>query len=161
MSLRKKPWNRTNQPVYSVSSRSGDAQNMHILTYATAISMQPKRFIVGIYHGTRTLELVEQEQSFVLQLLAAEQYPLVKLLGQQSGKKVDKISRLEKRKLLVEWNGYAVLKGCLAVMELQILDAMDAGDHKAFLCDVVQWKNLHTGTALTLDVLREKGIIRA
>lgn len=148
-----------NLPVYSVSSK-GTKPNMHICTYVSAVSMQPKRMMVAIYHGTQTLENVDQEQEFVLQLLDEGQYNLVNLLGKQSGKKIDKISRLNKRKVLTEWEGYQVLQKALAVMLLKVVGNMDAGDHKMFLCDVVSYKNLNEGKALTTGLLGEKGIIR-
>lgn len=160
MRIRKKPWNRTDLPVYASSSRHQQQHNMHILTYANAISMQPKRFIAGIYNGTKTLELVQASGRFVLQILAQQQYNLVNLLGKQSGQTVNKIARLQKRNLLDEWNGYWILHEALAVMELEVVHHFDAGDHQGFLCDVVRWKNLHEGTPLTLDLLRQKGIIR-
>lgn len=160
-SLRKKPWNRVNLPVYSISSSFKNEQNMHIITYATAISMQPKRFVCGIYHGTKTLELVEKKGEFVLQLLATHQVKLVTLLGKQSGKKIDKIKRLEKRKLTETWQEFTVLRDALAVMLLKVVDTMEGGDHKIFLCDVVAYRNQHAGTALTLDDLRNAKIIRA
>jgi flavin reductase (DIM6/NTAB) family NADH-FMN oxidoreductase RutF len=156
---RKKPWNRINLPVYSISSRNNSKANMHIITYATAVSMQPKRFICGIYHGTQTLANVEAVGEFVLQLLSDQQYRLVDLLGKKSGKQIDKISRLQKRNELTEWNGYPILKNCLAVMQMKVINSFDGGDHKCFLCDVVAYKNLNDGTALSLDTLREHKMI--
>lgn len=158
--IRKKPWNRINLPVYSISSKADGAANMHIITYATAISMEPKRFICGIYHGTKTLENVEATGGFVLQLLHETQYRMVDLLGKKSGKNTDKISRLQKRNELADWNGYPVLKNCLAVMQMKVINSFEGGDHKCFLCDVVAYKNLNEGEALTLDTLREHKLIR-
>ncbi len=103
---RKRPWNRVNLPVYSISSRAMDSDNMHIITYASQISMQPKRFICGIYHGTQTLSNILLTGEFILQLLADTQYRLVDLLGKKSGKTVDKIGRLEKRNELEKWRGF-------------------------------------------------------
>ena len=80
----KRPWNRVNLPVYSISSKAGDNQNMHIITYASQISMQPKQFVCGIYNGTKTLENIQQHNRFVLQILAKSQYRLVNLLGKKS-----------------------------------------------------------------------------
>ena len=157
---RKKPWNRVNLPVYSISSKTADNCNMHIITYASQISMQPKRFICGIYHGTQTLINVEASGEFILQLLAATQFRLVDLLGKKSGKKIDKISRLHKRNELMHWNNFYVLKNCLAVMQLKVISSFEGGDHKVFLCDVVTYKNLNDGDVLTLDTLREKKLIR-
>ena len=157
----KRPWNRVNLPVYSISSNDGKGNNnMHIITYASQISMQPKRYVCGIYEGTKTLTLVEANPTFVLQILAASQYRLVDLLGKKSGNNIDKIARLEKRQLLTEWKGFKILKDCLAVIELTTINTFEGGDHKIFLCDVVDYKNLNDGDPLTLDTLREHKLIR-
>jgi flavin reductase (DIM6/NTAB) family NADH-FMN oxidoreductase RutF len=158
--LRKKPWNRVNLPVYSVSSQANGKANMHIITYATQISMQPKRYILGIYNGTQTLENINSNPEIVLQLLAEDQYRLVDLLGKKSGKNIDKIVRLQKRKELTEWNGFPVLQHCLAVMHLKVISQFEGGDHQCFLCDVMAYKNLSEGEPLTLDTLRLKKMIR-
>ena len=158
--IRKKPWNRVNLPVYSISSKAEGNSNMHIITYASQISMQPKRFICGIYQGTQTLINVEASGEFVLQLLAATQYRLVDLLGKKSGKKIDKISRLQKRNELAEWNGFHILKNCLAVMQLKVVSSFEGGDHQGFLCEVLAYKNLNEGETLSLDTLRKHKMIR-
>jgi flavin reductase (DIM6/NTAB) family NADH-FMN oxidoreductase RutF len=157
---RKKPWNRINVSVYSISSKIDTHENMNIITYATAISMEPKRFICGIYHNTQTLANVEISGEFVLQLLAPHQINLVQLLGKQSGKNIDKIARLKKRKLIGNWNGYSILKDALALMRMRVINKMEAGDHVAFLCEVMDYKNINEGHPLTLDHLREKKLIR-
>jgi len=157
---RKKPWNRINLPVYSISSKFDTTYNMNICTYTSAVSMQPKQLLVAIYNDTKTLEIVENSPKFVLQLLAAEQYRMVDLLGKKSGKNIDKISRLEKRELIAHWNGFKILKDALALTELKVENTMQAGDHKLFLCSVVDYKNLNEGKALTLDDLREHRLIR-
>lgn len=158
--MRKKPWNRVNLPVYSISSKNMGAHNMHIITYASQISMKPKRFICCIYHGTQTLLNVEASGELVLQLLAENEYRLVDLLGKKSGKKIDKIGRLQKRNELDEWNGFYILKNCLAIMHLKVISSFEGGDHKGFLCDVVAYKNLNEGNVLTLDILRQHKMIR-
>ena len=158
--IRKKPWNRVNLPVYSISSKIIDRHNMHIITYASQISMTPKRFICCIYHGTQTLLNVETSGEFVLQLLADNQYRLVDLLGKKSGKSIDKIGRLQRRNELMKWNDFYVLKNCLAVTQLKVISSFEGGDHKCFLCDVLAYKNLNEGNTLTLDALREKKLIR-
>jgi flavin reductase (DIM6/NTAB) family NADH-FMN oxidoreductase RutF len=158
--FRKKPWNRVNLPVYSISSKESHIYNMNICTYVSAVSMQPKRMMVAIYRGTKTLELVNKISHFVLQMLPVHQYRLVDLLGKKSGNTIDKISILEKRKLIVTWKGFKILEDAIAVMELKVINTMEGGDHKLFLCDVVAYKNLNGGDVLTLDVLRQHKLIR-
>ena len=157
---RKKPWNRINLPVYSISSRFDDTYNMNICTYTSAVSMEPKQIVIAIYNDTKTLEIVNNSLKCVLQLLAAEQYRIVDLLGKKSGKNIDKISRLEKRKLITQWNGYKILKDALALTELKVKDTLQAGDHKLFLCEVIDYINLNDGETLTLNHLREHKLIR-
>lgn len=158
--IRKKPWNRVDLPVYSISSKTEVNSNMHIITYASQISMKPKRFVCGIYEGTQTLINIETSGEFVLQLLEKSQYRMVDLLGKKSGKIIDKISRLQKRNELGEWNGYPILKNALAVMHLKVISAFEGGDHKGFVCDVIAYKNLNMGSALTLADLRKNKLIR-
>jgi flavin reductase (DIM6/NTAB) family NADH-FMN oxidoreductase RutF len=158
---RKKPWNRIDMPVYSISSEgTNEKRNMHIITYTMAVSMQPKRFVCSIFHGTQTLENIRSNPRFVLQLLAEDQYRLVDLLGKKSGKHIDKIARLEKRNLLAKWNGFTILKESLAVMELKVINWMDAGDHCCCLCEMVAYKNLRDAKPLTLTILRKHKMIR-
>jgi len=156
----KKPWNRVNIPVYSVSSQYGEKQNMHICTYVSAVSMQPKRFMVALFKGSLTLELVEKNKHFVLQLLEEKQYRLVDLLGRKSGRDIDKIALLEKRKVTTDWKNFILLKDALAWMELKVISSIDAGDHIMMLCDLVSSKNVREGNPLTLDTLRDKKLIR-
>lgn len=122
--------------------------------------MQPKRMMVALYEGTRTLDNVMQTGSMVLQLLSSHQYNMVNLLGKQSGHAIDKIGRLNKRQLLQEWNSFYVLKEALAVMELKTISHLNAGDHTIFVCDVIAYKNLNDGLPLTTQILHEKKIIR-
>ena len=145
--------------MYSISSKAGNECNMNICTYVSAVSMQPKRMMVAIYENTKTLDLVNKNLHFVLQILATAQYRLVDLLGKKSGHSVDKISRLEKRNLLTEWNEFKILKESIAIMELKVIDTIEGGDHNIFLCDVVAYKNLNDGNALTLDDLRAHKLI--
>ena len=156
----KKPWNRINVPVYSVSSQYGEKQNMHICTYVSAVSMQPKRFMVALFKGSLTLEMVENNRHFVLQLLEEKQYRLVDLLGRKSGRTTDKVALLHKRKELTEWKKFVVLSQALAWIELKVIATVDAGDHLMMLCDVLASKNAQEGNPLTLDTLREKKLIR-
>ena len=157
----KKPWNRINLPVYSVSSFANGKYNMNICTYCSAVSMQPKRFMVAVYKETQTLFNIEKNPIVVLQLLSANQHNLIKLLGKQSGKNTNKIQKLNARKMQTElWNEFEILKDALAVIKLNLTTRMDAGDHWMYLCDVLTYKNCNDGEPLTIDILRAKKLVR-
>lgn len=156
----KRPWNRINLPVYSVSSKNNGVENMHICTYVSSVSMSPKRMMVALYHNTKTLDIVTQNPHFVLQLLSETQYNLIKLLGQTSGNTTDKISRLKKRGILSSWKNFTVLKEALAYIELKSINTIDGGDHTVHICDVISFYNNLPGEPLTLNILRDKKLIR-
>lgn len=161
MAIRKRPWNRVNPSVYSMSTKGPRGFNMNICTYVTPVSMQPKRYLVGLYEGTQTLQNGYRSEQCVLQLLSQHQYRLVNLLGKNSGKTINKVEKLAQKNLLVEWNGFPVLKEALAVIRLQKVDQFRGGDHICFLYDVVDYANLNDADPLTLDTLRHHKIIRA
>jgi flavin reductase (DIM6/NTAB) family NADH-FMN oxidoreductase RutF len=159
MSLRKKPWNRVGQPVYSISSAAKGVVNMNICSYATPVSMKPKRYIVAIYKNTQTLELVQQNPQFVLQFLTRSQYTLVNLLGKKSGSKINKLTRIKEG--IFFYQEFPVLENALAFVHLTVRAWLDGGDHLCALCDVKYGRNLHEGPPLTLEYLKQKKIISA
>lgn len=159
MEIRKKPWNRPNQPIYSICSKGDSGFNMNIVSYVTPVSMKPKRYMVAVYEGTKTLENIKQNPHVVLQLLSDDQYALVRLLGKQSGKKIDKMGKLEKQNKLQQWNSFPVLKDALAYVELKVMDVVPGGDHDCFICDVVAYRNQNDGEALGLHTLSKHKII--
>ena len=158
--MKKRPWNRIDAAVYSICSQeSPESFNMNIATYITAVSMQPKIFLCAIYEGTKTLSNVRVNPVFILQLLSDDQYKLVTLLGKQSGNKINKISRLRKRNELTKWKNFPVLKNSIAWMELKAVDVFQTGDHYCFVCEMIGYKNVNPGNALSLETLRQNKII--
>ena len=167
----KRPWNLINVPVYSVSSRNNEITNMNICTYVSAVSMEPKRYMVAVYQNTQTLENIQNKNEFVLQLLAESQYGLVRNFGQKSGKIFDKqgfLNRKNQNKIaekenpyaIVFWNNFEVLSNAVSLILLKPIQIIPAGDHDMYLCDVVSYENLNDSPILTLDVLRQKKLIR-
>ena len=156
----KRPWNRTDLPVYSISSKHLEEFNLNICTYVSGASMSPKRMTVAIYKDTKTLELAKKEKSIVLQLLSSKQINLIKTLGFKTGYKYDKVAYLEKKGLIEEWEKFKILKDALAYIHLHQKEELDAGDHILFLYDVVGFYNNLDAKELTLNQLRMKKIIR-
>lgn len=154
-----RPWNLPSLPVYSLATYAAGKVNMNICTYVTAVSLKPKWMAVAVYEGTKTLQNLEQNQRAVLQLLGANQYPLVNHLGKKSGKKVDKDSWLYKKQMTMNWKGHTVLKGCAACMELSYKTHLTTRDHKLYLFEVTKASSFHS-ELLTTQILSLHKIIR-
>jgi len=58
---------------------------MNIVTFATPVSVDPSQFILSLYHGTRTKDMMLKQRHGVLQLLCPQHKHLVAALGKRSG----------------------------------------------------------------------------
>ena len=121
--------------------------------------MKPKRYVVGIYKDTLTLEWMRTSEQAVLQFLGKDNLPQCRLLGFQSGKKVNKTAQLNKRKVLDQWKGFPILRNCAAVVLLQKRSMTSAGDHDLVLFDVIGSRTFHE-QVLMLNDLRSAKMIR-
>jgi flavin reductase (DIM6/NTAB) family NADH-FMN oxidoreductase RutF len=155
----KRPWNLSNIPVYSLITYKGEKLNMNICTYVTAVSMNPKRYMVAVYHHTQSLQNIGKNKTAILQVLGKHHLTLVNTLGKKSGLHYDKETYLLKKKWLEVWNDKKILTNCAGVMELEKIWSKDAGDHTMFLFDVKRFKTNHENV-LMLDDLREKKLVR-
>ena len=121
--------------------------------------MKPKRFIIGVYKDTKTLENLEANPIGLLNYLSDKDAKLVNLLGKKTGHKVDKVKALGDR---IEHAGEGLYKvvGSLAIIRLNFMERMDCGDHWAWLAEVDKYENLANGKFLTLEELkRQKHIL--
>jgi len=160
ISLRK-PWNRSDLPVWSLSTIGPDHRhNMNICTYVSGVSMKPKRFMVAVYDDTQTLLNLQSGSAAVLQLLARDQYGLVRYLGQRTGKEVDKLSKLPAKYPVVLWKGNSVLADAAAWLQLKEHSRTPAGDHTIFIFDIICGRNQSAQEPLMLNMLRKKGLVR-
>lgn len=158
--IRIKPWNRVDAPVYSLSTSHDGRGNLNICSYVTPISMKPKRYLIGVYKDTKTLDNLDANPIGLLNFLAEDHADLVRLLGKKSGHKIDKIKALGDR---IEHVGDGLYKinGALAIVRLKFLQRLDGGDHWAWLAHVENYENLKAGTFLSLEELKRQKIILA
>lgn len=155
----KRPWNQIDEAVYSLVTQADGQANMNICTYVSPVSMQPKLYAIAVYRNTHTLSLLEKSEQAVLQFLAADQYRLVRVLGQKTGKTYDKLKYLQKKDWLEQWKAFPVLKNTAARLLLRKQQRMEAGDHVLFLFGVESWQASHPDI-LTLRTLTQHNIIR-
>jgi flavin reductase (DIM6/NTAB) family NADH-FMN oxidoreductase RutF len=157
----RKPWNAIDLTVYSLATMHNNALNMNICTYVSAVSMQPKQYMIAIYHGSQTLAVAQQTETAVLQILSTAQTRLVKTLGHKSGTSYNKHQYLNNTKQLSTWQSWPVLTDAFAYLLLRKLQVMLAGDHDIFLYEVVAQKTANAGsTILTTNYLRDKKLLR-
>ena len=108
----KRPWNRTNSSVYSLVTRDIKNQlNMNICTYVSVVNMNPRSYVIAIDYQTKTYEnLTKSNNKVVLQALSINNMKLIKKLGKQSGKDINKEIFLKKNNYLTKWKKHTILK---------------------------------------------------
>lgn len=158
----RKLWNRPDAAVWSlVTQDAAGLPNMNICTYVTSISMEPKLMLVAVYTGTKTLENLQTNKRALLQLLTEPLAPAVRVCGQQSGKKIAKIPRLQKRFELSEHNGLPYFTQAAGFMEVEFIKPLEVeGDHVLFYGQVLHAKNLHDVPLLTTEYLKRNKFTR-
>ena len=124
-----------------------------------AISRKPKLYAIAFEHHSLTLQLMKKTDQAWLHVLRKTHADLIRPLGQRSGHKWDKHQYLDKRDWLLKWNGFPVLKHCVALLELQKLNAQTFGDHDLFVFEVKSWKSISDKELLTFKFLQERGLI--
>ena len=132
----KRPWNRTNSSVYSLVTHDVKNQlNMNICTYVSVVNMNPRTYSIAIDYQTKTYEnLINNSKKVVLQALSTNNIKLIRKLGKQSGKDINKEIFLKKNNHLTKWKNHIVLENICFVIELEIINKMiKLSDHCLFL----------------------------
>ena len=158
----KRPWNRTNSSVYSLVTRDIKNQlNMNICTYVSVVNMNPRSYAIAIDYQTKTYEnLTKSNNKVVLQALSINNMKLIKKLGKQSGKDINKEIFLKKNNYLTKWKKHTILKKTCFVIELEIINSMiNLSDHCLFLFKVKSFKNIDSNFLKTNDLIESKIIL--
>eukprot|EP00793_Prasinoderma_coloniale_P006940 PRCOL_00001772-RA len=166
------PWGHLSQAVYALWTVApvGDAPNGCVVTYANAVSISPRLFMVALYTHTLTRENFIAAGGGVMQLLAPAHSPAVHTLGKTSGRDLgdegQSSSKLDAlRELGLEtrtWRGHTVLAGGCGTFELRLKELLpvDGGDHDLAICEVAAVDESEPAAApLCTAALREAGIL--
>jgi len=162
-------------PVYSLATASlGEvagggraADTMNIVTYCSPVAIHPARkIVVSLYVDTLSWENFRTTKRGVLQILNKRHLGIVKLLGTQSGRDIDKLSALaDQGHPVTRWNSIPILRECSAGILLQGEgELIDCGDHQMAVCNAVDYYQPAGGDQdlapwLHTKDLREQGII--
>ena len=152
-----------NYDVHSITSvvnpgTSGQRQNANIATWVMQVALGGSRLAIALYKSDYTIELVRESGLLNVNLLAQEQTGLIRKLGRQSGRDVDKFTRLPHD---YDERGCPFLTEAVGYVQCRVLNSIDGGDHDVFICEVIRQIVLNPGkTVLTNDYLKEKNLVR-
>ncbi|MBO0950185.1 flavin reductase family protein [Fibrella forsythiae] len=152
-----------NYDVHSITSVAGvgtsaQRQNANIATWVMQTALGGSRLAVALYKVDYTIDLVRESGLLNVNLLAQDQTGLIRKLGRQSGRDVDKFTRLPHA---YDERGCPYLTEAVGYVQCRVLDSVDGGDHAVFICDVLKQVVLNPGKAvLTNDYLKARKLVR-
>jgi flavin reductase (DIM6/NTAB) family NADH-FMN oxidoreductase RutF len=121
-----------NYPMYVVTTVAGDETSGCLVGFATQVSIDPARFLVGISDKNHTYGVASSAERLVVHVLTTDRLDLAELFGEATGDEVDKFSRCD-------WQpgpgGVPVLDDAAAWFSGPIIDIHPLGDHVGFLIE--------------------------
>jgi len=120
--------------VAVVTADAKGKRNGMTAAWFTRVSLKPALVMVAVGKSRFTHALIEEAESFCLNILAEDQVDLAKRFGLASGRKTDKLAGLRTSKAAA---GSPVLEGVAAYMDCRLIGRFPAGDHTLFVGEVV------------------------
>jgi flavin reductase (DIM6/NTAB) family NADH-FMN oxidoreductase RutF len=149
-----------NYDVHSITTATTDGRmNANIATWVMQTALGGKMLAVALYQTDHTIELVRESGILTVNLLANDQTALIRKLGRQTGREVDKFKNLPHA---LDERGCPYLTQAVGYAQCRVVSSVPAGDHDLFVCEVLKQVVLHPEkTVMTNDFLREKGLVRS
>lgn len=121
-------------PMFVVTAAAGGTRAGCLVGFTTQCSIDPARFLVCLSRRNHTCRVAADAELLAVHLLGREQRALAELFGTETGDDTDKLARCA-------WtagpSGTPLLDDCPNRFLGRVVDRFDAGDHLAFLLDVV------------------------
>lgn len=120
-------------PMFVVTTAHGEQRAGCLVGFATQVSIDPPRFLVGLSENNHTYRVAMDASRLVVHLLDAGSIELARLFGESTGDDTDKFARCS-------WqqgpDGVPVLDDVPAWFSGPVRDRVALGDHTGFLVAV-------------------------
>jgi flavin reductase (DIM6/NTAB) family NADH-FMN oxidoreductase RutF len=134
-------------PMMIVTTTSGGERAGCLVGFGSQVSIDPKRFLVGLSNRNRTYRVAREADTLVVHVVPEEARELAELFGGETGDEVDKFARCAWRP---GPGGAPVLDGCPSWFAGRVLERIDFGDHVGFVLEPVAVERGPAGEELTL-----------
>jgi len=120
-------------PMFVVTTRAGDERSGCLVGFASQVSIDPARFLIGLSKNNHTYRVATEAERLVVHLLDRGQRNMAELFGGTTGDDVDKFSRCE-------WHdgpgAVPVLDRAAGWFSGPVIGSYPVGDHVGFLIEV-------------------------
>ncbi|QLY28195.1 flavin reductase family protein [Nocardia huaxiensis] len=121
---------RADAPVWIVTAVAGDQRAGCLVGFAAQVSIEPRRFLVGLSTNNYTFTVAAAATHLAVHLLDQDGLPLAQLFGSETGTDLDKFEHCD-------WHpgahGLPILHGAAAWFTGEVVQRTDFGDHVGFV----------------------------
>jgi flavin reductase (DIM6/NTAB) family NADH-FMN oxidoreductase RutF len=121
-------------PAFVVTTQAAGEPAGCLVGFATQISVEPPRFLVGVAKSSHTFGVASRSQYLAVQVLSRRHRALAELFGNQTGHQINKFDRCSWR---AGPQGMPILDDAIAWFVGRTVNWIDAGDHVAYLLEPV------------------------
>lgn len=138
-------------PMFVVTAQHDGDHAGCLVGFATQVSIDPARFLVGLSVANHTYEVARDATTLAVHLLARDQTELAALFGSETGDEIDKFARCR-------WHegpgGIRVLSDAPSWMAGAVLERIPLGDHVGFLLEPLEVHHDDPGDVLTFEQVK-------
>jgi len=131
--------------VYIITTRAGRRQGGMTASWVCRAAGRPPVMSAAIHHRSHTGRLIKESRAFVVNLIGEDQVGLARLFGLASGRRVDKLARVE---TIDSPGGLPVLAEALGFLECRVIRRVVVEDHSVFFGRIVAEELLRPGRPL-------------
>ncbi|WP_245676988.1 flavin reductase family protein [Nocardia acidivorans] len=117
-------------PVWIVTARSEERRAGCLVGFAAQVSIEPRRFLVGLSTANHTFTIAEGARHLAVHLLDADGFALAQLFGAETGVELDKFEHCD-------WHtgphGLPILGGAAGWFTGEVVQRVEFGDHIGFV----------------------------
>lgn len=119
-------------PMFVVTTTANGTQAGCLVGFATQVSIDPRRFLVGLSDKNRTFRVAQHAEHLAVHAISTDEHELASLFGEETGDETDKFARCAWHRGPQE---LPILDDAAAWFIGRILQRSALGDHVAFLLE--------------------------
>ncbi len=140
--LRKIPYG-----LYVIGVKDGESHHAFTGSWFSQCSMKPPRVMLGVRHGTHSLELLKQGRVFSVNWLSKEDKKILEQFFKPTPSSGNRFGDLTYQ---LKNTGTPILDKALAFLECEVVRIYEAGDHSVVIAEVVNAEERNSNPPLVM-----------
>jgi len=133
--------------LYVIGVKDGASHHAFTGSWLSQCSMKPPRLMLGLRHGTHSLDMLKQGKVFSVNWMSKDDKKVLEQFFKTtpaSGNRFGELTYQTKK------TGAPILDKALSYVECEVVDIHDAGDHSIIVGEVVNAELRHDGPPLVM-----------